>query len=377
MLSALEHVHGQSSANGLRAGFKALHPAVVSVADFPKIVPALPVLTEDSRALVVRIRLDTNRTNHLLQQRNWLEAGFAVLPQQPELELPCPFHFDGGGLGAGHERELHRFIGDLLLHGEPFNLPIVVVQNYVPLDHHDRGGFVFATPPVPPAEVKSGENDESAHDPNDDLLHGLWSFARRAVRIPLWGKLFRDSKMPKSKIDISLPLIYPMSFKGSAANHCSLRQGYFLPYFNNFVKSLCVEIWKSNLICLNNHIFLYCIRKTRLLRCRKFKDKIMEFREIHAKVVKNAEKYGKNYNIEISEDFALLKLYEEVGEFAQAVLIHRKMSRPEKHMHQDLSKKEVAKELADVVGLAMLNAHLLGIDLEDAMFEKWINRLEN
>ena len=32
------------------------------------------------------------------------------------------------------------------------------------------------------------------------------------------------------------------------------------------------------------------------------------------------------------------------------------------------------KELADVVGMAIVNAHLLGIDLEKAIDEKWINR---
>ena len=100
----------------------------------------------------------------------------------------------------------------------------------------------------------------------------------------------------------------------------------------------------------------------------------MDFKELQKKVVENAIKYGKNYNIKIDEDFALLKLYEEVGELAQAILIHRKKSRPEKHVSEDLSKKEVAKELADVVGMIMVNAHLLDIDLEDAINKKWVNR---
>lgn len=42
-------------------------------------------------------------------------------------------------------------------------------------------------------------------------------------------------------------------------------------------------------------------------------------------------------------------------------------------MSDDVSKKELAKELANVVGLAILNAHLLDIDLEDAIDKKWIN----
>jgi len=85
-------------------------------------------------------------------------------------------------------------------------------------------------------------------------------------------------------------------------------------------------------------------------------------------------KYGENYNVKIDEDFALLKLYEEVGELAQAVLVHRKKSRPEKHVSEDVSKKELAKELADVIGMAIVNAYLFDIDLEDAIEKKWINK---
>lgn len=100
----------------------------------------------------------------------------------------------------------------------------------------------------------------------------------------------------------------------------------------------------------------------------------MDFKEMQAKVVNNALAYGEKYHVAIDEDFALLKLYEEVGEFAQAVLIHRKKSRPEKHVDENISKQELAKELADVVGMAIVNAYLLGIDLEEAIDKKWINK---
>lgn len=99
----------------------------------------------------------------------------------------------------------------------------------------------------------------------------------------------------------------------------------------------------------------------------------MDFKELESKVVENAINYGKKYNVKIDEDFALLKLYEEVGEVAQAVLIHRKKSRPEKFVPEEISKAEIAKELADVIGMAIVNAHLLGIDLEEAIDKKWIN----
>ena len=102
----------------------------------------------------------------------------------------------------------------------------------------------------------------------------------------------------------------------------------------------------------------------------------MEFKNLQSQVVQTAVNYGKKYKIEIDKDFALLKLYEEVGELAQAVLIYRKKSRPEKYVSEEIAKKDVAKELADVVGLVMVNAHLMGIDLEEAIQKKWIEKVK-
>lgn len=100
----------------------------------------------------------------------------------------------------------------------------------------------------------------------------------------------------------------------------------------------------------------------------------MEFREMYQGVMQTANSYGDRYGITIDQDFAVMKLYEEVGEFAQAVLIHRKQSRPEKHLSEEQSKKELARELADVVGLSLVIADRFDIDLEEAIVEKWINR---
>jgi len=100
----------------------------------------------------------------------------------------------------------------------------------------------------------------------------------------------------------------------------------------------------------------------------------MEFKDLSKKVVENAVSYGEKYNVQIDEDFAVLKLYEEVGEFAQALLIHRKKSRPEKHVTEEVSRNELAKELADVVGMAIVIANLFGIDLEEALDKKWITK---
>ena len=39
----------------------------------------------------------------------------------------------------------------------------------------------------------------------------------------------------------------------------------------------------------------------------------MEFNEIKKGVYKNAKKYGEKYDIEIDEEFVMLKLFEEMG----------------------------------------------------------------
>jgi len=99
----------------------------------------------------------------------------------------------------------------------------------------------------------------------------------------------------------------------------------------------------------------------------------MKLKDLQKKVVQNALNYGKEYNIKIDREFAMLKLYEELGEFAQAVLISEKKSRPEKYISEEKAKDEMAKELADVMGMVLVNAHLLDIDLEEALEKKWLN----
>lgn len=100
----------------------------------------------------------------------------------------------------------------------------------------------------------------------------------------------------------------------------------------------------------------------------------MDFKELQDKVFQNARYYGEQNGVIIDQDFALFKLYEEAGEYMQAVLIHRKKCRPEKYLPEEESKKELEKELADVLGMVITNAQLFDIDLEDALKRKnWLS----
>lgn len=100
----------------------------------------------------------------------------------------------------------------------------------------------------------------------------------------------------------------------------------------------------------------------------------MDFKKLQEFIVENAFAYGKRNNVKIDKELAIIKLYEEVGEFSQALLIHQKKCRPEKYVSEEISKRELGYELADVLCLVVVNAHLLGIDLEDAIDKKWIKR---
>ena len=78
--------------------------------------------------------------------------------------------------------------------------------------------------------------------------------------------------------------------------------------------------------------------------------------------------------IEISDDYLILKISEEIGEFIQSYNIYKKKCRPEKYLSPDQSKKELAKELADLIGLVFVTSTILKIDLEEAVVKKWVTR---
>jgi NTP pyrophosphatase (non-canonical NTP hydrolase) len=82
----------------------------------------------------------------------------------------------------------------------------------------------------------------------------------------------------------------------------------------------------------------------------------------------------KRDNIEASDDYLILKLTEELGEFVQSYLIHCKRCRPAKYLSEDESKRELAKELSDVLGIVFVIAKNLNIDIEEALLKKWITR---
>jgi len=99
------------------------------------------------------------------------------------------------------------------------------------------------------------------------------------------------------------------------------------------------------------------------------------FEEIQSGILKVAETYSERFNVKIDHDFAVLKLFEEVGEYAQAVIVHNKKSKPEKYVSEEEAKKRLGEELADIIGMAIINADLFGIDIQKSIKEKWLKKL--
>lgn len=100
----------------------------------------------------------------------------------------------------------------------------------------------------------------------------------------------------------------------------------------------------------------------------------MEIKELQKKASKVFLDNLKRDNIKVSDDYLLLKLTEELGEFTQSYLVHKKRCRPAKYLSSQISKKELSKELSDVLGLVLVIADGLKIDIEEALVKKWITR---
>lgn len=102
----------------------------------------------------------------------------------------------------------------------------------------------------------------------------------------------------------------------------------------------------------------------------------MRFADLCEKVLEVYDRYAEDNGIKVNDDYAVLKLVEEVGEFAQAVIIKKGMCRTEKRVPPAESRRNVGAELSDILGLTILCADRMGVDLESAIAEKWLHFLK-
>lgn len=83
--------------------------------------------------------------------------------------------------------------------------------------------------------------------------------------------------------------------------------------------------------------------------------------------------YARNYGIDRSGDWYLLKLQEEMGELTQAYLDASGRSR---RPAGNEARAALAREMADVLGMLLLLARDEGVDLDRAVQEKWLSWLD-
>ena len=100
----------------------------------------------------------------------------------------------------------------------------------------------------------------------------------------------------------------------------------------------------------------------------------MQVKQLQQKASKVFLDNLKRDKIKVSDDYLVLKLTEELGEFVQSFIVHKKRCRPEKYLSMSKSKRELSKELSDLLGLVLVTAQKMNIDVEEALVKKWITR---
>lgn len=81
--------------------------------------------------------------------------------------------------------------------------------------------------------------------------------------------------------------------------------------------------------------------------------------------------YAAKFGLQRDDTWFMLKLQEEIGELTQAFLASTGRTRPKGRTPDEL-RDDLSAELADVYCHTLLLAHHLGIDLEVAVRDKWL-----
>lgn len=97
----------------------------------------------------------------------------------------------------------------------------------------------------------------------------------------------------------------------------------------------------------------------------------MELREYADRIERISAGYGRVYDVERTPDWVLLKLIEEVGELTQAWLTKSGQGR-DRGQSADEMQQALAAEWADAVGMLLVFARRTGIDVDQALRDKWL-----
>ena len=96
----------------------------------------------------------------------------------------------------------------------------------------------------------------------------------------------------------------------------------------------------------------------------------MHLKSLTADVARISDIYAAEHGIDRSGDWAILKLQEELGELTAEHL------RVSGRARGEADPKALADEAADVLGMLLIYCDRAGIDIEQAMQDKWLHWLE-
>jgi NTP pyrophosphatase (non-canonical NTP hydrolase) len=96
----------------------------------------------------------------------------------------------------------------------------------------------------------------------------------------------------------------------------------------------------------------------------------VDLASLQARIKQASLAYGAAYGIDVGGDFAAMKLAEEAGEVMQAYIRLTGRSR-RGHIDPIKGRHALGRELADLIGMAMIIAHDQGIDLWPMLAESW------
>ncbi|MFA4840402.1 MAG: hypothetical protein WC580_01690 [Agrococcus sp.] len=97
----------------------------------------------------------------------------------------------------------------------------------------------------------------------------------------------------------------------------------------------------------------------------------MELRATARQIDAISRRYADVYGFERDADWLVLKLQEEVGELVQAWLAKTGRQRDKGHTPAEIDRR-FALELADAVGMLLALAETTGVDIEQAIDDKWL-----
>jgi NTP pyrophosphatase (non-canonical NTP hydrolase) len=100
----------------------------------------------------------------------------------------------------------------------------------------------------------------------------------------------------------------------------------------------------------------------------------MNLKEISEKLGRVSDIYAQKFEIRRDDDWFVLKIQEELGELSSAHLKLTQRARIGSETKNDLE-QNLKDEIADVIALTLLFAKHKGIDVEQALENKWFKYL--